>query len=373
MKRKLLQLIIFSTIFTTGCFSYMDMNRVYFSTFSIIDKEENGDSAIYGEYFASDRGDTEQGGLVTRIVLKGSGRSSNETFLNIQGTATYPIKYDLTRAIGFTERMARDGIEEDLDFLERDQNITNKLFLFVCSADPEELLNVQMADEKFLGIWLEDIFIFQESEARVLSIRANNYLNERLKGSRISVLPILDIIKMPTENRLYISGAAIMRDNKMVDRLTPEEIPVYKILFLKDKDMIGTFKVKEPSSEADVVLSLLLTKIEEKIESIDDELTLIYDLKLDCNIHSVVGKLDLLKKDTREKVLKVAEEYVNKRSEEFYKKFQKRGIDILNVQLKLFRIYGNMEIADDTFRSVNIKVNTTIKLDGSQNITNTLN
>ncbi|WFA09339.1 Ger(x)C family spore germination protein [Tissierella sp. Yu-01] len=372
MKKKLLLIIIASILFITGCFSYADMNRVYFSTFEILDKEADSNVSLYAEYFVSDRGDSEQGGIVSRIVLKGKGSSSNEAFTNIQGSATYPIKYDLTRAIGFTEKMARNGIEEDLDFIERDQNITNKLFLFITDADPVEFMNTQMSDEKFLGIWLEDIFIFQEEESRVLSIRSNAYLNERLKGSRISLLPIISISKMPTESRLIVSGAAVMKDNKMVDTVDKEEVPVYKILFLKDKNMKGVFDIIYPDTGAKVALSLLLTRIEERIESIDGELTLIYDLKMYCTIHSVVGKLDLLKKNVRGIVIKEAQEEVNKKCEDFYKKYQDKGIDILDVKLKLNRKYPKMEFEDDIFKSVNIKVNTSITLDGSQNITNTL-
>lgn len=372
MKKKLLLLIITSTIFITGCFSYVDMNRAYFSILEILDNDLDGGVVLYGEYFASDRGDTEQGGVVTRIVLEGKGETSSEAFLNIQSASTYPIKYDVTRAVGFTEYMAKNGIEEDLDFIERSQNMTNKIFLFISAADPKELLNTQMEDEKFLGIWLEDLFVFQEQQTRVISIRANNYFNERLKGSRVSVLPIIDIIKMPTEDRLFISGAAIMKDNVMINRIDVDEIPVYKALFLKEKDMKGTFNTIYPNTGAEITLTLHISKIKERLEFINDELTLIYDISLASTIHSVVGELDLLEKDVREGVIKAAQDTYNKRCEDFYKKYQEKGIDILDVQLKLFRKYPNMEITDDIFRNVNIKVNATIKLDGSQNITSTL-
>lgn len=373
MKRILLLiLLIATTTFTTGCFSYADLNRVYFSTLEILDVEEDKNVSLYGEYFASDRGNSEQSGIVTRIVLKGKGYTANEAFLNIQGTATYPIKYDITRAMGFTESMAINGIEEDLDFIERNQNITNKIFLFICAADPIEFLNIDMEDEKFLGIWLEDLFVFQSQQTRVVSIRANDYLNERLKGSRVSILPIIDIVQMPTENRLDVTGAAVMKDNRMVARLDIDEIPVYKILFEKEKNLKGTFNTVYPNTDANVALTIHLSKIKERLEFIGDELTLIYDINLGCTIHSVIGELNLLDRDVRDGVIKAAEDTYTRRCENFYRKFQDKGIDILDVQLKLERKYPKIKFEDDIFQSVNIKVNTTIMLDGSQNITDTL-
>jgi hypothetical protein len=93
---------------------------------------------------------------------------------------------------------------------------------------------------------------------------------------------------------------------------------------------------------------------------------------MDSTVHSVVGKLNLLDGDVRKELVKIAEDDISKRSEDFYKKYQKKGIDILDVELKLNRKYPHSEIAEDTFRNVQIKVNTTVKLDGSQNITDTL-
>lgn len=372
MKKRLLLMIIIACIFLAGCFSYMDINRVYFSTVTILDKEEDGSRGLYGEYFTSDRGDSEQGGVVARVVLEGNGRNSYEAFDNLQGSSTYPIRYDLLRAIGFTEDLARDGIEESLDFLERDQNVTNKIFLFITAIDPVKFMNLEMNDDKYLGVWLEDLFLFQEHQSKIISIRSNEYLNERLKGSRISVLPIIDIVKMPTEERLHVAAAAIMENNKMVGKLSKEEIPLYKILFIRDRDMVGTFSIKDPNTETDVALSITPMKIDERIEVIDGVLTLIYNLTIGCSIQSVVGELNLLDSAIRSGLIKTIEETISKRSEDFYKKYQKEGIDILDVELKLYRKYPHMEFDDDIHRSVNIKVNTTIKLDGSQNITKTL-
>jgi Ger(x)C family germination protein len=372
MRKKILLFLISMTIFLTGCFSYSDLNRAYFSTLEIVDIEEDVNAALYGECFASDRGNSEQGGIVTRIVLKGKGRSPNEAFLNLQGTATYPIRYDITRAIGFTERMARNGIEEDLDFIERAQNLTNKVFIFICEADPVDLLNTQMEDEKFIGIWLEDLFVFQKKQSRVYSIRANEYLNERLKGDRISIIPTIDIVKMPTENRLDITGAAVMKDNIMIAKLEKDEIPIYKILCDKEKKLKGTLDTVYPDTGTRIALTVHFSKIKEKLEYINDELTLIYDIKLRCNIQSVVGELELLDSDVRNGVIKAAEETFSKRCEDFFKKFQDKGIDILNVKLMLQRKYPDMEFKDDIVKSVRIKINTSVKIDGSQNITNTL-
>lgn len=369
MKKRLLIIITITTIFITGCYSYSDMNRVYFATFAIHDRENEGNFNLYGEFFTSDRGDSEQAGIVTRIVLKGSGKNSNEAFSMIQGAATYPIRYDIVRAMGFTEDMAKNGIQNSLDFIARDQNITNKIFLFITDADPIEFLNIEMSDEKFLGIWLEDTFIFQKDASNIISIRSNNYLNERLKGSRISVLPIIQIVKMPTEDRLNISGAAIMRDDKMVDRLEAKEIPLYKILFSKESKLTGAFSIEYPHTNTEVVLSVLDINLNSKIEPIDGELTLTYDIKMNCSVKSIFGELDLEKEYVREEIIKAAEEDSNKRCENFYKKFQEKGIDILDIKLEVDRNYPNMQIDDDIFKSVNIKVDTSIELDGSQNIT----
>lgn len=375
MKRIILLCVALSVFFLSGCYSYNDMNRVYFATMSISDIKEDDTIVFYEEYFASDRGNTEQGGLVTRIVLKQEGKTHIDVYANLNNSATYPIIYDVKRAIGFTEDMARNGIDEVVDSLERDQNRTNKVFLFICGTEPEEFFKVQMEDEKFLGVWLEDIFIFQEEEARVLSIRANDYLNERLKGSRVSVLPIIDIINHPVEKRLCISGAAVMKENKMIDKLELDEIPIYKTLFNRDKNLMGGFETIYPNTETKISISILKRKVKEKFEMINGELTLVYDIKTICSIAAVEGELDLLDARVREGVIKAAEDTIKQEGENFYKKYQKRGIDILDVEVRLKRRFNNLDIGtvdENTFRNVKVVINPTVMLDGGQNTSNTV-
>lgn len=376
MKRIKILFLIISMVLLASCFSYNDMNRVYFATMSILDETRDGKVALYEEFFTSDRGNTEQGGLVTRIVLKAEGETYYDAYSNMQGSATYPIQYDVKRAIGISEKVATDkGIERIIGPLERDQNITNKIFLFICAADSEELLNTQMEDEQYIGIWLEDIFIFQKNEGRILSIRSNDYLNERMKGSKVSLLPIVDVQRHPVENRLVISGTAVLKDSMMVDKLQLREIPIYKMLFNRDHDLIGTFEVVYPNTGANITLEPLRTKTKERLEIIDDELTLVYDIDINASIRSVFGELDLLDASIRRDVERVIEEKVKKDSEEFYRKFQKKGIDILDVQLKLERKfrYADMDtINDQTFKDIDIVVNVDVNIDGSQNTTKTI-
>ncbi|MDR7871086.1 MAG: Ger(x)C family spore germination protein [Tissierellaceae bacterium] len=376
MKKMKITSLIIMMVFLSGCFSYLDMNRVYFSTMFILDEEADGKLVLYEEFFASDRGNSEESGLVKRIVLKAEGDSYYEAFSNMQSSATYPIKYDVARAVGLTEDVARTkGIEQVIGSLERDQDITNKVFLFICASDPEEFFNTQMEDEEFLGIWLEDILIFQKDEARILSIRANDYLNERMKGSRVSLLPIIDIKGHPTENRLVISGAAVMKDSKMVDKLNLADIPIYKVLFNRDKNLIGSYTVIYPATGARITVESLRIKTKESLETIDEQLTLVYDIDFIYSIRAVSGVLDLLDKTVREDVERVIEENIKNDGEDFYRKFQKKGIDILDVQQKIerkFRNFDNKVIDDQIFKNIDIVINVDVTIDGSQNTTKTI-
>lgn len=56
MKRIKILFLIISMVLLASCFSYNDMNRVYFATMSILDETRDGKVVLYEEFFTSDGG-----------------------------------------------------------------------------------------------------------------------------------------------------------------------------------------------------------------------------------------------------------------------------------------------------------------------------
>ena len=375
MKRFIIFLTTIVIVLLAGC-SYKDMNRLQFTTMSIIDIDKAEEIVFYSEHFVSDRGDTQEGGIVKRLVLMAKGRDVGEAFSNTQPISPYPIAYDVKKAIALTDNLARNhGIHEILDLIERDQDMTNKLFMFICEDDPVKILDTKMEDEMFTGIWLEDIMVFQGDESRILAVRANDYLNNRLRGSRVNLLPIIKIEKQPTEDRISISGAAIIVNDIMVDKITIDEVPVYKLL--NNKLIKGRFPVPNPNDKDSIVtLTILKSKTKDSIDYNDEELTLNMEINMLCIYGSVHGKLDLLDEDVRNEMKMAAENVVKESCNDLFLKFQKKGIDLIDIETKLRRKYSNANMKvnyNDLIKDVKLNISVNIKIEGGQNITYSIN
>lgn len=368
MKKMILVILLACTLLIQGCFSYQDMNRVHFITLTLFDQNPQGNDVLYTESFAANRGNTQEGGSAERVLLSDGGTTILDAFYNMQTTSTLPMDYGVNKALVFTENVAKKGIRRYLDGLERNQKLTNKVFLFIYNGDPTELLNIEMEDEQYLGIYLENMMVFQGQQSKMISIRINDYLNERLKGCGVSVLPIIDL-KQPIGTRIEVTAAAIMIEDKMVGKISEDEIAVYKAL--NDELSTGEISIPNPGEEdTSVSMIVLSNRTKDRVEYDKDEVVLHFDITINVNIQNSEGSLEILDDTMKQKLIKNVEDNIKKRCSDLFEKFQERDIDILDVEARVSRRYPNADLEDILDRT-EIDVNVNVELDGSQNISDT--
>lgn len=366
MKRKkiLVSILLLFTLFLGGCFSYKDMNRLHFITLAIADKDPAGRDVLYTESFAAYRGNTQEGGTIQRVLLETWGNTLPDALANIQTTAPFPTDYSVNKAIILTEKIAKEGIGPYLNGFERDQDISKKTFLFIYEDDPAELLNLEIKDEPYLGIYLENIMTFQGNQSRLLSIRLNDYLNERLQGSGINLLPIIEIQKEAIGERVEVTAAAVLVNDKMVDKISEDEILLYKLL--NGDASHGEFSVPHPNEKGQFIsLNILDHKVKENLSYDGYEATLSFDIKGIASIQAAEGPIKLLDENTRQDLINNAQNSSERNVRRFFEKFQERDIDLLDVKNRVEQKYPHADLKDILQRT-KIEVNTEIEIQGSQ-------
>lgn len=369
MKRKriLVSMLLIFTLFLEGCFSYQDMNRLHFVTLIMADKDPGGEDILYTESFAAYRGNTQEGGTTQRVLLKAGGATLADALANLQTAAPFPTDYSVNKAVIFTGGIAKESLTPYLNGMERDQKLSNKTFLFIYEGNPAELLNVEMKDEPHLGIYLEDIATFQGDQSRLLSIRLNDYLNDRLQGCGVSLLPIIEIQKEAIGERIEVTAAAVLIDDKMVDKISEDEILLYKLL--NGDASTGEFSVPHPNEEGKFIsLNILDHDVKENIYYNGYETTLTFDITGIATIESAEGSITLLDESTRQALVNNAQSLSERNVRRFFEKFQRGDIDILDVKGRVERKYPNADL-ENILQRTKIEVNTEIELRSNQVLT----
>lgn len=368
MRRKAVLMILIVISLFTGCFSYRDMNRLFFSTMGFFDIDDEGEIVIYGELFSASRSEGEKGGIETRNVLNGKGETVLDAFYDYQSNTSFPIAYDVNKVLVFSETLAKQGLDDCIDSPERNQKPTIKEFLFISKSPPEEVMAIQLVEEKFIGVFLENMMLFHSDLPDVIPIRLNEFLNQRLIGNKINLIPIISVEKIGLQDRINIEGAAIVENDRMIGELSPEEVPIFK--YLKGTLKIGDLNISNPQEEkSKVSLDNIKAKVKREIILRDNTVYVSYNINTIKTIEEVENGINLKDSDIREILNKETEDKIRKECLGLLKKYQEKDIDLFNVKAEVDRKYPHNKI-ENIIKNTDFSVEVQVEIEGSQNTTN---
>ncbi len=361
-------LIFFLSLAVVGCFNYRDANKLFFTLGAIFDVENKDKIVLYSENFKAYRGEGEASKSEIRLVFKGVGKTIYDAFSQILQIASSEIDYTQVKAFIFTEKAAKYGLENFVDELDREQKLTLREFLFIYKQSPESLLDLKLKDEQFIGLFLDNMMVNQGKFVNIVKLRFDEFLNRRLIGSRINVIPILNKIQQGSEERLSVSGAAIIKNDRLVDSLTPEEIIPYNI-FVNDANA-GYITFPHPQNDNKYV-AYRITKSKSKTEiSYDGKNVFLKQyIKMKLILGETQGSLDFTNAKVRDTMRKDAQRILKKQCMDLFYKFKDKDIDIYNVQ-RIFEEKYPQENIKDVLAITALNTDCKVLIEGSNDTTN---
>ena len=171
--------IIMSCMGMTSCFSYRDINKILFVTALLVDVDDDGMPILYAEAFRGIRGSSPEG-LDERILFKGKGKTMFEAVRDMNAIASYKLNYTQNKAIIFTQKAAEAGVDNFIDFSDRDQELLIRPYIAVFIGDPEKLIKLDIVQEKYIGILLVQIIDNIGSSSRAVTLSFNTFLNKEI-------------------------------------------------------------------------------------------------------------------------------------------------------------------------------------------------
>lgn len=367
MKKKLLCLLLISNMLMTGCFSYKDINRILFVTGLLIDVDEKNNIVLYTEAFVSTRSSGDRMGNEERIVFKSKG----ETFMKAAGginlRSTFRLNYTQNKAIIFTERAAKYGLDNFIDGLYRDQQTLLRQYLFIYPGKPEEFMNTELKEEPFIGIFLADLIQNQKATSVAMKRRLDEYINNRLIGSTVDAINIIDIDKQQLNQRIVIAGAALIKNDKLIGKLNDEESYLFNLL--KKSVKLGTIILPNPEhKDKFITLRILNTKQKDTLEYDGSKVILRKNIVIRTSFGETQKSIHILNNKEREDIISLAEGKVKNQCIKLFNDYKKKGVDLLNIQSEFDRKYPNTNIKD-VISIVELDLSVKVYMEGSPDST----
>jgi spore germination protein KC len=350
--------IIMNCITMTSCFSYKDVNKVLFATAVIIDADDNGNPLIYVEAFKGARGTTPEG-ADERIIFKSKGKTVFEAIRDLNTSSSYKLNYTQNKAIIFTQKAAEFGVDDFIDFLDRDQELLIRPYISVYMGDAEKLIQLNILQQKYIGLFITQLVENIGASSRAVKLSLNEFYNQRNMGDKASVVTIIDIPKDSLSPRLEVNGGAVIKDDKMVSILQREEGQGFN--FLMNTISGGTLEITNPC-DINKFVTLEIKKSKTKTEiNYDDN---IVHLKKKIKVKVDFGEAQKSIIFTEENITKIqekSEENIVKACNVLFAKYKEMGIDIFDITEQFYQKYPNIKI-DDIIDKTELKVEVEVEI-----------
>lgn len=365
--RKLI-IILSLTLILTGCFNYRDVNRIVFVTAVFVDIDENNNPILYTEAYKSVALSGEASGADSRIIFKGTGDTVFEAIRDLNNTSALKLNYTQNKAIIFSEKASKYGLNEFIDVFFRDQELLARQFIYTTNVDIEELTKIELQEELFLGIYLSDLTENKPAQTRKPLLRIDEYFITRKLGSKIVPISFIEKKEGVTGPRLTINKLAIFNEDKLISQLDSDESFYY--ILLTDKLTIGYITVPHPGVEdALITLEIGNTDLSQHIKYNGNTVDFTKKVKLETTIAEVQKNLNIGHLKDQEALEESAKKEIKKGLTDLYEKYKEQDIDIFNLQKDINIKYPNANIdSDNIFDSINFNIEVDVSVQGSTDV-----
>lgn len=366
---KLISVVILIPVILTGCFSYNDINKVSFVTSVIFDIDDLGDTVVYLDCIKPYRSTNDSSDKGRRIIYKGTGKTALEAIMDLNMQSSLKFDFTQNRALLFTEKAARVGINKFLNLINNYQEFLVKPYMFVYYGDVKDLLEIASGDEEYLGLYLNDLVSKNRYNPRAMLCNINDYLSRNNMGSSTIIIGAVEIKETDVDKKVEVNGGSILHDSILIERIDKADSLSYNLLMNRVEQ--GTLEVSNPQGEEGfITLEILNSNVTQDIKYDNNKINITKNIEIKVTLGEAQGRaiydIRLLDKVKEEK-----EESVKMYTKGLFNKYKNKDIDIFNVA-RLMEMHYPKKVVGDMLKNTELNVNVEILIDGSGTTKNSL-
>jgi spore germination protein KC len=345
MRKRILLLIIMILLCVNigGCFSYKDINRSIMVTALGIDIDPFDNIVLYAEAFLPARGEQIEVGDERKEVFVSKAKSLFEAARNLSLMSNYNIYFSQCRSVILTEKAAQKGLDNYLDLIARNQGLHLRSYVFITPENLENIMHVNVNEEKFVGIFLSELAQTSGESSRGTKLRIDELFNNRLQGANVNLINIIETKNNNTESRIGIAGLAVMKDDIFLDTLTHEETMAFN--FLNNTFKRGTINTGNPEVlDKLVTIEILRSKTKGEIDYDGEKIHLKKTIKADVNVAFVEKSIHITNDGQRYSIKQHSEEYIKAICTKLFEDYKSKDIDIFDIERMMNMKYPKSKI-----------------------------
>lgn len=382
LNRLLLIILVCQILLLSGCWSSHEVNTLGITVCIGIDKTENGYlvsmQILNPATIASDKSARESPIVIYSVEVSNMAEVTGKIMLQL----SRKINNAHLRLVVFGEDVAKEGIENILDYLARNHEFrTDYYFAVAKNSTAKEILGILTPIEMVPGVDMyNSIKISEEEWASLKSMRIIELINSIMADGKNPVLTGIEIEKnnkidsnttavlerTDGYSLLKLSDSGAFNKDKLIGWLDENESKGYNYITGNVKRTLEDAQI----DEAKITSTIMKAKSDTKVHLSENEPSIEVKIKIEQNIASIEGKFEISSKEQKRLLDEMFAVEIKSLCEKALNKAQKElKTDIFGFGETIHRKYPKMwkkmkDNWDDIFP--NLPVNITVEVDTKQ-------
>ncbi len=368
-KRVVMSIIIFiNLLYITGCWNYRELNDLAIVAGAAIDKEADGQYTVTTEVVAVDGSDDTKS--KSKLVSM-HGKTILDAVRNGISITGKKLYWSHCKVAILSKEVAEEGITKVLDVFIRDAEIRNDVnILYSQQETASEILEAQETTESIKSFALDKVIKNQTKISKAPTMNLLDFgIQLQTKGTS-TIIPAVHLDDVKGSMIPRVTGAAIIKDDKMIGELSEEETK--ELLFIRN-EVKGGVLVADKGVGLSAPISLEIFENKTKVKPIVEaqELKFKVDIRTSVVIDEIEGGENFIDEKAVKRFETSISQFAQKKVEDFIEKIQSEyGTDIFMFGEKLREKNVNKwnSISDkweEVFRNLEVDVDAKVYIKNS--------
>ncbi|MEH7075708.1 Ger(x)C family spore germination protein [Neobacillus drentensis] len=255
------------------------------------------------------------------------GETSKEIRVNINNESRYPIQSGQLRVALYGKSLAKKGINDIVDTLNRDPSIGSTVHMAIVDGDASELLKMKKFKTENVSLYVQEMLDQYMESARLPELNLHTFLFQYSQKGQDPYLPLIKQV----EDNIKIIGIAILKDDRYVFPLLMDDLFIFKGLVDKYKHGLHQFKLKNGEM---VVLDILHSKAKYQVKIINGRPEFTINLKMKTRLQEFRSPKKQRVAINKKKIQQEIDKQLEGNALKIIGKFKKHGVDPLGLGAK---------------------------------------
>lgn len=261
----------------------------------------------------------------------------------------------------FQDKLAENGLEKYLDTLSRDAKISDMGYLAVSDIPTKELMSsLQSEDAPNIGIYLQNIIKKSVNSNTIPEAIMTVFVRDIQDFGIDPVLPLFSL----KEDKPYIKGLGLFREDKYVGPLNEEDISILMLLKQRskntefqldiDSESLKDYYKKASGSVNKGTLHVSLNDLSNKtkIHSKGNDFTnQVVKIKIEGRLLEITKEIDLKRPDAIKEIEKQIEKQLETRLQQLLEKLKEMSVDPVGFGKNYNEQHRNHQLTTKEWRS----------------------